>query len=245
MFPQSESGAGVNGFASTHWSVVLTARDGSYGRARAALSTLCSTYWRPLYLYIRRSGYSVDDAQDLTQGYFAHLLEKNGLRHVDPSLGKFRAFLLASLKNYVTNEWRRTRAIKRGGDAAIVSLEEMTHAEDLNRAESSLTPEQVYERNWALALLTHVAFRLECEFADAGKAGLFEHLKPYLTGDGQAPYADAAAALGVSEVTVRVSVHRMRGRFRDLLRQEVSQTLGNPADPAAVDQELRFLLTAL
>jgi RNA polymerase sigma-70 factor (ECF subfamily) len=245
MFPQTGSDAARNGFASTQWSVVLAARDASSGRAHAALSTLCSTYWRPLYLFVRRSGHSIEDAQDLTQSFFARLLEKDSLRHVDPALGKFRAFLLASLKNFLTNEWRRTQTAKRGGDAQIVSLEAMTQAEDFIGNDSALTPEQLYQRNWALALLTRATSRLESEFAAAGKSHLFQTLKPYLTGDAQARYAEVAAALGMSEVTVRVSVHRMRGRFRDLLQQEVSQTLADPADPAAVAQELRFLLTVL
>jgi RNA polymerase sigma-70 factor (ECF subfamily) len=235
------------GFASTQWSVVLAARDAEPERSRAALAALCASYWRPLYLFVRRTGLSVDDAQDLTQGFFAHLLEKEGLRRVDPALGKFRAFLLASLKNFMANERRRGEAQKRGGGASVVSLEEMTQAEDLGAAEAdgSLTPERIYERNWALELLRRATARLEAEFAAAGKATLFEHLKPYLTGDREMRYAELAALLEISEVTVRVAVHRMRGRFRDLLQDEVAQTLPDPGDAAAMEQELRFLLAAL
>lgn len=242
MSPVSTSGAPRNAFTSTHWSVVLAARD---GREHAALSSLCSTYWRPLYLYVRRSGHAVEDAQDLTQSFFAHLLEKDALQHVDPALGKFRAFLLASLKNFLTNEWRRAHSAKRGGGAALVSLDAITQIEDFAAADPSLTPEQLYERNWALALLTRATDRLEAEFAGAGKSALFERLKPYLVGDRNTPYSETAATLGLSEVTVRVSVHRLRARFRDILRDEVAQTLVDPADRNAIAQELRFLLSAL
>ena len=239
--------AGRQGFAPTQWSVVLAARDGEARLAQAALEGLCATYWRPLYGYVRSSGHSVEDAQDLTQSFFAHLLEKHALQHVDPSFGRFRAFLLASIQNFMANEWRKDQAMKRGGGTQIVSLNEMARAERgiwFEPAEST-TPEQIYERSWAMALLGRAASRLEEEFAAAGKSRIFARLKPYLTGDGVGSYAEAAAALGMNEVTVRVSVHRMRGRFRDLLQQEIAQTLGDAGDAAAIEQELRFLLTAL
>jgi RNA polymerase sigma factor (sigma-70 family) len=235
-------------FASTQWSMVLAARDGSGDDAGAAMQTLCETYWRPLYSYVRRSGRSVEDAQDLTQSFFSRLLEKDYLRHVDPSLGKFRAFLLAALSNFLTNEWRREQTWKRGGQAQFLSTEDMTRAEDYYAAgvSGSLTPEQLYERNWALAILERAAAKLESEFASAGKAHIFAQLKPYLSGDRDAArYSQVAAALDWSEVTVRVSVHRMRGRFRDLLQQEVSRTLEDPDDRDAIEQELRYLLTVL
>jgi len=241
------TGAGKQEFLSTQWSIVLAARDGEPGRAHAALSSLCSTYWRPLYVYVRRSGCSAEDAQDLTQSFFTRLLEKDLLQHVDPSLGKFRAFLLASLKNFLTNEWRRGQAEKRGGGTNVVSLDEMTRVEDHCAVEAArpLTPDRLYDRNWALALLERTTARLAAEFEAAGKGQVFERLKPYLTGDRDARYSEVAAQLGVSEVTVRVSVHRMRGRFRDLLQDEVAQTLADPHDRDAVEQELRFLLAAL
>jgi RNA polymerase sigma-70 factor (ECF subfamily) len=239
--------AGNAGFASTQWSVVLAARDGEPARAEAALAQLCATYWRPLYLYVRRSGHAVEDAQDLTQSFFAHLLENDSLRHVDPALGKFRSFLLVSIRNFLSNEWRRGRAAKRGGAMQIVSLEEMTQAEDRWPGIGSLseTPERVYERNWALALLARATSRLEAEFAAAGKSLLYEQLKPYLTGDREARYSEIASVLGVSEVTVRVSVHRLRARFRELVQQEVAHTLADPADDGAVEEEMRHLLSAL
>jgi len=245
MYPRREPNAGGQ-FASTQWSVVLAARDGDPARAREALAALCGTYWRPLYLYVRRCGRSTEDAQDLTQGFFAHLMEKESLRHVDPGLGKFRAFLLASLKNYMTNERRRGQTEKRGEAAKLVSLEAVRGVEaHVAVADGSLSPERQYERNWALTVLGRVTEQLEAEFSAAGKARIFEMLKPYLTGDREMRYAEAAAVLGISEVTARVAVHRMRGRFRDLLHEEVARTLADPGDAGAVEQELRFLLAAL
>jgi RNA polymerase sigma factor (sigma-70 family) len=241
------SPSGSPGFASTQWSMVLAARGGA-GDAEAAMQTLCSTYWRPLYTFIRRSGRSREDAQDLTQAFFSRLLERDFLRNVDPSLGKFRTFLLASLRHFLTNEWRRDQANKRGGQAQFLSIQDMTRAEDYYAAgaQSTGTPEDIYERNWALALLERAARRLEEEFAAAGKSHVFAQLKPYLEGDRDAVrYSHVAAALGWSEVTVRVSVHRMRGRFGDLLRQEVGKTLADGDDAGAIDAELRYLLTVL
>lgn len=233
-------------FASTQWSIVLAAKDGESPSAEAALSALCSTYWRPLYAYVRRSGHSVEDAQDLTQTFFSRLIEKDYLRHVDPALGKFRAFLLVSMKNFLANEWRREQAAKRGGAVLTVSIDDLARAEDRIAGALSLseTPERLYERNWALALLERTTARLAEEFAAAGKARVFEVLKPYLAGERATPYAQSAAELGISEVTARVAVHRMRGRFRDLLQEEVSRTLAD-GDASAVDEELRFLLSAL
>jgi RNA polymerase sigma factor (sigma-70 family) len=235
------------GFASTQWSMVLAARDGAPGSAEA-MQTLCATYWRPLYSFVRRSGHSVEDAQDLTQSFFSRMLEKDSLRHVDPALGKFRSFLLAALRNFLNNEWRRDQASKRGGASEFMSFEDMTRAEDHYAVgvASSLTPEQLYEHNWALAVVERAAQRLEKEFSAAGKGHIFAQLKPYLEGDRDAVrYSQVAAALGWSEVTVRVSVHRMRGRLRDLLQQEIAATLSDPGDGAAIEEELRFLLNAL
>jgi len=248
MPPHSVPGPGNAGFASTQWSLVLAARDGGAPEAEAAMGALCATYWRPLYAYVRRSGRSVEDAQDLTQSFFSHLLEKDGLQHVEPARGKFRAFLLASLKNFITNQWRHEHAAKRGGFARFLSVADLTRAEDHYASEFTTpeSPERVYERNWALTLLQRTMQRLTDEFAAAGKSHVFELLRPQLTGDHDgAPYAEVAAALGMSEVAVRVTVHRMRGRFRDLLQQEVAQTLADPGDARAIEEEMRYLLTVL
>ena len=234
-------------FATTHWSVILAARDRAGDPANPAMEELCSTYWRPLYAYARRSGRSVEDAQDLTQSFFSRLLEKDYLRNVDPSLGKFRAFLLTALRNFLTNEWRAGNTWKRGGHASFFSTEEMTRAEDFYAASAGPeTPEQIYERNWAIATLERAARRLEEEYGDSGKSAVYAHLKPYLEGDGETRrYADVAAALGISEVAVRVSVHRMRSRFRELLWREVGRTLPDPEDRRSIEEELRHMLAAL
>lgn len=234
-------------FASTRWSVILAARDHSGPGGEAAMASLCATYWRPLYAYVRRQGRSVEDAQDLTQSFFSHLLEKDSLRHVDPSLGRFRSFLLTSLRNFLAGEWRHSHAAKRTA-TAIVGLEEMTRAEASLAAGNaeSRTPEEIYERNWTLALLEKTTARLSAEFEAGGKKRVFELLAPYLTGehDGR-PYSEVAAKLGITEVTARVAVHRMRGRFQDLLRDEVARTLPHPEDHAAIMDELRYLLSVL
>jgi RNA polymerase sigma-70 factor (ECF subfamily) len=247
MHPQPGSASG--GFLSTHWSIVLAARDHGAPGAQEAMAKLCAAYWRPLYAYVRGKGRSVEDAQDLTQGFFSQLLEKDSLQHVDPAFGKFRSFMLASFKNFLTNEWRHASAAKRGGGAAkFLGLDDMTQAENLYAAAASttLTPEEIYERNWALALLERTTARLEAEFAAAGKSRVFDSLKQYLTGDkSPGQYLKAATELGISEVSARVSVHRMRGRFRDLLLDETAQTLSGNADPDAVSEELRYLLTVL
>jgi RNA polymerase sigma-70 factor (ECF subfamily) len=219
--------------------MVLAASGGS----REELAELCSGYWAPLYAYLRRRGYSVEDAQDLTQGYFSRLLEKGFLAQADAERGRFRSFLLASLKNFVANEWHREHAQKRGGEARAVNLEDTGRAEMLYAAATDLTPERLYERNWALTVLERVTGALAAEFAAAQKQAVFDGLKQFLTGDaGELKYSQAAAALGMSEGAARVAVYRMRGRFRDLLRAEIGRTV---EDEGAVDEELRFLMGAL
>jgi RNA polymerase sigma-70 factor (ECF subfamily) len=231
-----------SGFGSTRWSIVLAARSGS----PEELADLCGGYWPALYAYLRRRGYTPEDAQDLTQSYFARLLEKGFLQQADAARGRFRSFLLASLKHFVANEWHREHAQKRGGVAHMLSLQDPTHAETLYAAAQAtvdLTPERLYERNWALTVLEHATTALAGEFASAGKQAVFDGLKQFLTGDaGELKYSQAAASLGMSEGAARVAVYRMRGRFRDLLRAEIGRTV---EDDAEVDEELRFLMTAL
>jgi RNA polymerase sigma-70 factor (ECF subfamily) len=248
MTPQPRSQFVNPLFASTRWTIVLAAREGNGPEGEAAMASLCATYWRPLYAYVRRQGRSIEDAQDLTQSFFSHLLEKESLRHVDPSLGRFRSFLLASFRNFLAGEWRHRNASKRGGAVAIVSLEEMTRGEARMATGSaeSRTPEQVYERNWALALLENTMAHLAAEFESKNKTQVFGLLAPYLTGDQDGTsYSEVAAKLELSEVTVRVAVHRMRGRFHDLLREEVARTLPNPDDSEAILNELRYLMAVL
>jgi RNA polymerase sigma-70 factor (ECF subfamily) len=215
--------------------MILAARERAGPGAEAAMASLCATYWRPLYAYVRRQGHSVEDAQDLTQSFFSMILEKDSLRCVDPSLGRFRSFLLASLRNFLAGEWRRLHALKRGGSAAIVSLEDMTRAEDCFAAGGveSRTPEQVYERNWALALLERTTSRLAAEFESGGKKRVFELLRPYLTGENDgAPYSEVAARLTIGEVTARVAVHRGVAVFRTCCATKWPEPCPNPAIPA-------------
>jgi RNA polymerase sigma factor (sigma-70 family) len=216
--------------------MVVAARSGS----QSELAELCGGYWTPLYAYLRRRGYSVEDAQDLTQGYFSRLLERGYLDHADAARGKFRSFLLTSLKNYVANEWHREHAQKRGGHVPVVAGDAEKFYE---AAATDLTPERLYERNWALAVLHRATAALAAEFAAAGKQHVFDGLKQFLTGDaGELKYSQAAATLGMSEGAARVAVYRMRGRFRDLLRAEIGRTVSGPEE---VEEELAFLMKAL
>ena len=232
-----------NYFATTHWTVVLNAGHSETTRGRDALAALCETYWYPLYAFVRRQGHSPHDAEDLTQGFFAQLLENESLAGVSREKGKFRTFLLVALKRFLANEWHRAHAHKRGGASFYVPLQGHT-AETRYIAEpvEHLTAEKLYERRWALTLLERVLTRLGHEFDGAGKKELFEKLKPYLMAEKDAiPYADAAIALGMNEGAVKVAVHRLRRRFRELFRQEVAQTVATPEE---INDEIRHLLSA-
>jgi RNA polymerase sigma factor (sigma-70 family) len=209
-----------------------------------ALATLCETYWYPLYAFLRSRNYSADDAQDLTQAFFARLLEKQTIRQADPARGRFRSFLLASLKNFAANEHDREIARKRGGDVAILSLEIET-AEGRFQMElpSDETPERVFDRRWALTLLDRVMSRLKSETARSDKPSQFDRLKAYLTGDQpQLSYAETASHLGTSEGAVKVAVHRLRRRFRDLVRDEIAHTVSSPEE---IEDELRHLWSSV
>ena len=235
---------GQAGFTTTHWSVVLAAQADSTPKARAALAQLCERYWYPLYAYLRRSGHSADDAQDLTQAFFARILEKRTFRQADPARGRFRSFLLASLKNFVANERGRARAQKRGGVTPPLSLEFDT-AEGRYRIEppNDETPEKVFDRRWALTLLEGVLARLRGEFVKTQKETVFDHLKVYLAGQkADVGYAKVGEQLEMTEGAVKVAVHRLRRRFRHLLREEISQTVSSPDQ---VEDEIRHLWTAV
>jgi RNA polymerase sigma factor (sigma-70 family) len=228
-------------FATTRWTVVVAAGRKSDTQARQALEELCRTYWYPLYAYIRRQGHSKEDAEDLTQAFFARFLEKNYLAGLDRERGKFRAFLLASLKHFLANEWDKSQRQKRGGGATLLSLD-WQDAETRYRIEpvDQSSPDKLYDRAWAVTLLERVIYRLRDESADPRQ---FEHLKPFLTVDKNAiPYREAAKELGLTEGAVRVTVHRLRRRYRELLRQEIAETL---SDPTHVEEELRALFTAV
>lgn len=224
--------------------MVAAAQDREAPEAQQALADLCGSYWYPLYAYIRRQGHSADQSQDLTQEFFTRLLEKDFLQAVDPRKGKFRSFLLAACKHFLSNERDRAMAQKRGGGKSMVSID-FDSADGRYRQEpaDTLTPDRLFERQWALALLDRVLFLLRQEFEQGGKKSLFDRLKFTLTGDrGQMPYHKISQDLGMSEGAVKVAVHRLRQRYRELLREEIGQTID---DPAHVEDEIRQLFAAL
>lgn len=230
-------------FATTHWSVVLEARN-SPDEASTALETLCRTYWYPLYAFVRRAGHDPHSAQDLTQEFFARFLAKNYLSGVSREKGKFRSFLLAALKHFLADEWDKSQTVKRGGGKPLVSLDDET-AEARYSLEPSheLTPDKIYERRWALTLLEQVLRHLEVEYESDGKKATFDALHPFLLGKQAAtPYSKAASTLGMTEGAVKVAVHRLRRRYRELLRMEIANTV---ADAGEIEEELRHLLAAL
>ena len=242
--PSSEAGQRYATFVTTHWSVVLTARRSDTTRAQAALARLCQAYWYPLYAYVRRRGYGPHDAQDLTQEFFARLLAQNWLAQADRERGRFRTFLLAALSHFLANEWDKARAQKRGGAVQLVPLQ-LDSAETRYGQEPAdpVTPEQCFERRWALALLDEVLNRLRQEQVASGAGELFDTLKPCLVGNRQAqPYAALAARLGMTEGAVKVAVHRLRQRYRQLLREEIANTVATPAE---VDEEMHHLFAVL
>lgn len=236
--------SGDDRFLTTHWSLVVAAGRHESPESADALLALCEAYWYPLYAFVRRQGYTADDAQDLTQGFFAALLEKNYLGDADPRRGRFRSFLLTAIKHYLSNQRDRARAKKRGGGKAIVSLD-LGSAESRYRLEPAdmITPELLFERRWAVTLLERVLDRLEDEYAAAGNGDLFQRLRDTLT-DGKAatPYREIARQAGISEGAVKVAVHRLRKRYRRLLEDEIAQTV---ADRSEIEAEIQQLFTAL
>jgi RNA polymerase sigma-70 factor (ECF subfamily) len=224
--------------------VVLAAGQGSVPSAEAALEKLCRTYWFPLYAFARRQGNSPEDAQDLTQDFFARLLEKKYLAKADPERGKFRTFLLGSLKNFLVNEWKRAGRLKRGGGSEFLSIDtEAAEERYAAEAHSEFNPDAEYETRWAVTLIEQVLSALRQEFNASDKAKLFEELKGFIWGaKSTASYAEIAARLDLSEGNVKVAVHRLRQRFRELLRAEVAHTVSGPED---IDVELRHLIHVL
>lgn len=231
------------GFATTRWTLVLSARAGDSPTAAKALAELCQLYWCPLYAYVRRRGYTPHDAQDLTQDFFTRLIEKHKLAGLTRERGKFRSFLLTALKHFLTDEWKRGRAKKRGAHQ-IVSLDELTAETRYRLAPAdTMTPEKVFERQWALTLLNSVFERLKTEYEQAGKGALFAELNFALAGERDAvPYGEVASRLAISEGAVKVAVYRLRQRYREVLRAEVAETVEGQKD---IDAELQDLLAAL
>jgi RNA polymerase sigma-70 factor (ECF subfamily) len=231
-------------FATTRWTVVLTAgRDSLTPTQQSALEQLCKTYWYPLYAYLRRKGCRADEAEDQTQAFFAHLLRKPTLANVQREGGRFRSFLLTAMNNFLADEWQKARALKRGS-RQVLSLDTLAAQSRYQAAASTqATPEQLYERQWALQVLEGVLRRLQTDYAAEGKAELFEHLRGCLAGDGgNESNAQLAARLNMSEGAVKMAAHRMRQRYRSLLRAEIAQTVASPDDVA---DELRCLFRAL
>ncbi|MEO8125493.1 MAG: sigma factor [Bryobacteraceae bacterium] len=229
-------------FPTTRWTLIVAAGDSDRKEARSALVSLCENYWYPLYAYLRRCGYAEDQAQDLTQEFFIRVLEGRYLDRADPERGRFRSFLLTSLKFFVADEADRDRAHKRGG-GMVVPLE-FSSAEERYQREPAHdeTPERIFERRWALSVLDRVVERLRNEFVQHGRSEHFERLKVFLLGHSDAPYAALAREMKTSEGALKVAVHRLRKRYRELFRQEIADTV---ADPAEVESELRFLAGAL
>ncbi len=241
--PRSDN-TGSHRFATTHWSLVLTAQGNDSIPAGRALSKLCETYWYPLYAFVRRNGHSSHDAQDLTQAFFEKLLEKNYLGDVMQEKGKFRSFLLASLKHFLANEWKRSQATKRGGGTVLLSLDD-TEAEARYQLEPAgeMNAERLFERRWAMTMLDIVMARLREEMKSADKLDLFEELKDRLSGGGDAhSFAESGKRLDLSEGAARVAAHRMKKRYREILRESIGETV---ADPSEVDDEIRYLISIL
>ncbi len=231
-------------FCTTHWSVVLAARDRDSSRAEQALADLCQTYWYPLYAYIRRRGNGPCEAEDLTQGFFERLLEKHYLGDIQPGVGRFRSFLLTALNHFLANEWDRGQTRKRGGGRVIFSIDDRD-AESRYRYEPAdiATPDTLFERRWAFTVLDRVLSRLGDEVCAGQPADLFDHLKPFLSGDPPgASYRDISRRCGIKDGTLRVTVHRLRRRYRELLRAEIGNTVD---DPAEIDDEIRHLIAVV
>jgi RNA polymerase sigma factor (sigma-70 family) len=230
-------------FAATRWTLVLSAARESEAPRTAALAELCRIYWYPLYAFIRRQGAESHAAEDLTQEFFARLLDREFFAKADRRKGKFRTFLLAALKNFLANERDRARAGKRGGGRIVFPLDALD-AESRYGAEPShdLTPERLFERQWALTVLQQVLLRLQSEFSAEGKAELFETLKCFLTGGREETYAEVSRRLEMSEGAVKTAVHRLRRRYRELLREEITHTVARPEE---IEEEIRYLRSCL
>jgi len=230
-------------FLTTHWSVVLSAREQHSATSAAALEVLCRTYWHPLYAYARHRGRSPADAQDLTQEFFARLLQKEYLRSVAPEKGKFRTFLLVMFQRFLADEWDKAQAQKRGGGKVFNVDWASAEQRFMQQPVEHLTPEKVFEQRWALTLLDQVYARLESEYREQGRGALFETLQFALTGSrSSVPYVELARQLQTTDGAVRVAVHRLRQRYRELLREAIADTVSQPEE---VEEELRHLLQAV
>jgi DNA-directed RNA polymerase specialized sigma24 family protein len=233
----------TSGFVKTSWTLIQSASSGVSEESRQALATLCRAYWQPVYGFIRRHGFDGEQSRDLTQGFFTLLIEKNYLLEADRERGKFRSFLLTSVSHFLSNERDRAQALKRGGGQPPVSID-LAEAEAWHppAARESETPESLFERRWALSVLHRVMTKLREEFIASGKETDFERLVPFLNKDSETGYETVAREMGVSAGALRVSVHRMRRRYRHLLREEIAETVSRPEE---IDDEIRFLVSVL
>jgi len=230
-------------FTTTHWSVVLTAGKGSSPTAQQALEQLCRAYWYPLYAYVRRYGHNPEDAQDLTQEFFARFLSRNYLQLADHTRGRFRTFLLSSLKHFLVSEWKKANSERRGGRQTILSLDEAS-AESRYASEPAdhESPDSLFDKRWAATLLAQTLTKLHAEFAAGEKSRLFDTLKMIVWGEQKQDYAQLAASLGMTEGALKVAVHRFRQRYGELLRTEVANTVRTPTE---IDDEVRYLISVL
>ncbi|MDB6123703.1 MAG: hypothetical protein JWQ71_2696 [Pedosphaera sp.] len=234
--------AGGGHFVTTHWSAVVRAGQVDAASAHVALDELCQTYWYPLYAFIRRQGRAPQDAEDLTQAFFARLLEKNFVAAADPEKGKFRTFLLAALKRFMANEWDRDHAQKRGGFQTVIAIDQAVVESRFNAdLTHDLQPDVLFERQWAMMLLERVMSLLQEEYVATGRATLFEHLRSCLAKqEATQSYALIAVELKLTEAAVKTAVHRLRTRYREILRSEIGKTVASPDE---IETELRHLFS--
>jgi DNA-directed RNA polymerase specialized sigma24 family protein len=242
--PNRMTSAPPSGFQTTRWTLIQAAAVNPSVDSHRALSMLCQAYWHPVYAFIRRNGYAPESSQDLTQGFFALLLEKNYLVHADQKRGRFRSFLLASVKHFLANEWDRANALKRGGGQTTVSMD-LIEAERwyVPAAGDASTPEKTYERQWALSILEQVMSRLRADYANAGKADQFELLSQFLNPDSpDVGYEELAGEMSMSAGALRMAVHRMRRAYRRVLREKIGETVSTPDE---IDAEIQYLIATL
>ena len=243
--PQQQSAVGTAArFHTTHWSVVLGVHTADPARAREALEGLCTVYWYPLYAFLRRLGHQPADAEDLVQGFIEHLLERRFFQAANPEKGRFRSYLLTSLNHYLADDADRACRLKRGAGKPLLSLDAvMAEGRYAQEPVDPCDPEQLFERRWALTLLDTVLHRLEAEASESGRTNLFQQIKGVLLGDrGGVSYAELGAQLGMSEAALTMTVHRLRRRYRELVREEIAHTVSSPAE---IEEEMRHLFQVL
>jgi RNA polymerase sigma-70 factor (ECF subfamily) len=237
--------SGPRAFTTTHWTLVSAARsdEASQTRAREALEELCRTYWYPLYAFVRSRGYSADDAEDLTQAFFTRIIESDGFAAADRERGRFRSYLLGAMKHFLANEWHRAKAQKRGGQVQFVEWDALeAESRFAGATAQSGDPENLFDREWALEVVAGALQSLRTEMEASGKSEQFDALKGSLTGEDQLPRAEIAKQLNISEGAVKVAVHRLRRRYRELVRAAIAETVSSEAD---LDDEMHYLVDVL